>query len=116
MPILALPGVRDGLMQRSCPLVAVSPIVAGQAIKGPAARLMAQLGLEASAAAVAHFYGELLDGFVLDEADAGLAEGVKAAGVDVAVLPTIMTDTASKRTLAAAVLQFARSLAKASLS
>jgi LPPG:FO 2-phospho-L-lactate transferase len=66
-PILAVPGVRDAVAARPC--VAVSPIIAGQAVKGPAAKIMHELGWSVSAPAVADYYGLLLDGFVLDEQD-----------------------------------------------
>jgi len=67
-PILAIPGMREALLLRPC--VAVSPIIGGQAIKGPAAKMFAELGLQPSALSVAQHYGELLQGFVLDKIDA----------------------------------------------
>lgn len=71
-PILAVPEMRDAIQSRSVPRVAVSPIVGGTAIKGPAAKLMAELGYEVSAEAVARYYGDLINGFVYDKVDAGL--------------------------------------------
>ncbi|MBZ0284966.1 MAG: 2-phospho-L-lactate transferase [Anaerolineae bacterium] len=71
-PILAVPGMREAIQARSVPRVAVSPIVGGTAIKGPAAKLMAELGYEVSAEAVALYYGNLINGFVYDQMDAGL--------------------------------------------
>jgi LPPG:FO 2-phospho-L-lactate transferase len=68
-PILALRGVEDGLRQHAAPVIAVSPIVANKAIKGPAGKIMQELGLDASALGVYRHYGELLDGYVLDEQD-----------------------------------------------
>jgi LPPG:FO 2-phospho-L-lactate transferase len=106
-PILAMPELRAALQACPAPVVAVAPIVGGKAIKGPTAKLMAELGLPVSAAAVAHYYGDLLNGYVLDEADANLAAEIDTA---TAVLPTVMTDLASKQGLANAVLGFAQSL------
>lgn len=71
-PILAVPGMRDAIMRRDVPRVAISPIVGGQAIKGPAAKIMAELGYPVSAVTVAEYYGDLLNGFVYDQMDAGL--------------------------------------------
>src|SRR5581483_3330238 len=69
-PILAVPAIRSALAARAAPAVAVAPIIGGRAVKGPTAKMMAELGLEPSAVAVARYYGDLLDGYVLDEADA----------------------------------------------
>ena len=82
-PILALPGVRDALKGARCPRVAVTPIVGGQAIKGPAAKMLAELGHDVSALGVARFYQGLIDGFVLDAQDAGLAPQIEALGMRV---------------------------------
>ena len=72
-PILAVPGIRQAMRSSRAPVVAVSPIVAGQVLKGPTAAFMAYAGHELSAAGVAAFYGELLDGIVADEPVPGLA-------------------------------------------
>jgi LPPG:FO 2-phospho-L-lactate transferase len=72
-PILAVPGIREALIAAAAPVVAVSPIVGGEVLKGPTAQFMAFAALELSAAGVADFYGELLDGMVADENVAGLA-------------------------------------------
>jgi LPPG:FO 2-phospho-L-lactate transferase len=84
-PILALPGVRDALLRCSAPIVAVAPIIGGKAVKGPTAKMMRELGMEVSAAAVAHHYDGLLNGFVLDQTDA-------ATAVDLSI-PTVSTNT-----------------------
>lgn len=101
-PILALPGVRAAVA--AVPALAVSPIVGGQALKGPAAKMMSELGVEASALGVARHYGDLLTGFVLDRADASLAPAVEALGMQVLVTDTIMDDKAGRARLAAEVL------------
>ncbi len=91
-PILAVAGVRELLADRPGPTVAISPIVAGAALKGPAARLMAELGEEPSVVGVARRYAEVIDGLVIDQADAGLARQVAAVGPVPIVTDTIMGD------------------------
>src|SRR6185437_13290101 len=68
-PILALPGVREALQRASAPIVAVTPIIGGRAVKGPAAKMLAELALPVTAVAVARRYAGLIDAFVLDSAD-----------------------------------------------
>ena len=102
-PILAVPGIRDALIAAPAPVIAVSPIVGGEVLKGPTAAFMAFAALDLSADGVADFYGELLDGIVADE--------------NVNRLPTLQTDTrmddaAARRLLAEQVLGFAEALAK----
>jgi LPPG:FO 2-phospho-L-lactate transferase len=109
-PILNVAGVRNLLVRRRAPLVAVSPIVGGQAIKGPALKMMLELGLDPSALGVARLYAPLLDGFVIDRRDAALAPAIEALGPRVLTTDTIMTDRAGQTRLAAAVLDFARTL------
>ncbi len=101
-PILALPGVRAAVA--AVPAVAVSPIVGGQALKGPAAKMMSELGVEVSALGVARHYGDLLTGFVLDQTDTSLAPAVEALGMRVLATDTIMDDKAGRARLAAEVL------------
>lgn len=110
-PILALPGVRIALGQARVPRVAVTPIVGGQAIKGPAAKMLAELGHDVSALGVARYYKEWVDGFVLDAQDAGLAADITALGMRVKVADTMMRNDADKRRLAAEVLDFVDELA-----
>jgi LPPG:FO 2-phospho-L-lactate transferase len=106
-PILAVPGLRQAIADCLAPVVAVSPIVGGRAIKGPTAKMMQELGLDVSAAAVAERYGDLLDGYVVDPAD---AEAVRGLEVAVKVAPTLMTDLATREALARVVLDFAAKL------
>jgi LPPG:FO 2-phospho-L-lactate transferase len=101
-PILAVPGIREALLAADAPVVAVSPIVGGAVLKGPTASFMAFAALECSAAGVAAFYGELLDGLVTDEPVAGLAA---------LALDTHMDDAASRARVAERTLAFADSLA-----
>lgn len=108
-PILALPGVRGALAAASAPTVAVSPIVAGRALKGPADRMLASLGHEATSLGVARLYAGLADVFVVDEADAGLAPSIEqGAGMAVRVLPTVMRDDRDRASLARALLPLTR--------
>lgn len=115
-PILAVRGVRDLLAERrraGVPVVGVSPIVAGRALKGPADRMLASLGHPVSAAGVAAIYRDLLDGFVVDAVDADLAPEIEALGIRVLATDTIMTDDAARARLGAAVVEFGRTLAAA---
>jgi LPPG:FO 2-phospho-L-lactate transferase len=109
-PILAVPCLREALRASAAPVVAVSPIIGGKAVKGPTAKMMAELGLTVSAATVAQHYEDFLDGYVLDEADAALAPGLP---MRTAITPTLMTDLARKRALAEAVLALADALGAA---
>ena len=104
-PILAVPGVREALRATPARVAAVSPIVGGEAIKGPAARLFAGFGLEVSPVAVARLYADFLDVLIIDTVDAGLRAQVEAAGPACVVADTIMRDAAAKAALAATVLQ-----------
>ena len=109
-PMLAVPGLRAALAACRAPVVAVSPIVGGQAVKGPAAKMMRERGIVPSPTAVAAEYGPLLDGFVIDEADRALADRI--AGPRVHVAPTLMHGDAERRHLARDVLAFAAELAR----
>jgi LPPG:FO 2-phospho-L-lactate transferase len=104
-PILAVPGMRDAVLTARAPLVAVSPIVAGRALKGPADRMLASMGHESSALGVARLYRGLADSFVLDEADADLAPAVAELGLAVHVLPTVMRTDAARAALAQALVE-----------
>jgi len=113
-PILAVPGVRDALRKTEAKVVAVSPIVGGAAIKGPAAEMLRDQGLEVSPTAVARLYADFLDAIVIDEVDARLAADIQAletpAGrqrLAVTVTDTIMGSMEKKTALARAVLQAA---------
>jgi LPPG:FO 2-phospho-L-lactate transferase len=111
-PILAVPGFREALLRTGAPVVAVSPIVGGKALKGPADRMLATLGHDVSAAGVAGLYGDLLDGFVIDEQDRALADRIAATGRRVLVTRTIMGDAADRRRFADEVLGFGRALTR----
>lgn len=104
-PILAVPGIRDALRRTRAPVAAISPIVGGRALKGPAARMMKSMGMRPCAAQVAELYGDFLDVFVLDRTDARQAEQVKALGMRPVVTNTIMRGLREKKALARAVLE-----------
>jgi LPPG:FO 2-phospho-L-lactate transferase len=105
-PILALPGLRAALETLEVPRIAVSPIIAGRALKGPAAKIMQELGVEVSALEVARYYRGLVDSFVLDAQDADLRGGIEALGQKVLVIDTVMKKPADSAALARAALQF----------
>ena len=91
-PILAVPGIRDLLVGRRDRVVAVSPIIAGKPVKGPADRLMAPLGVEVSCVGVARAYRDFASALVIDAADAAAASAVEALGVRAVVTDTLMRD------------------------
>ena len=106
-PILAIPGVRDAIAGHRAPRIAVSPIVGGDAVRGPAGKIMAELGAEVSAVGIAREYQGICDTLLLDDQDAGLADAVRAEGIAPAVTNTIMQTDADKIALADAVLRLA---------
>jgi LPPG:FO 2-phospho-L-lactate transferase len=103
-PVLAVPGVRQAVVARRADTVAVSPIVAGAALKGPADRMLAELGFEASVVGVARLYAPLAATLVIDDADAKLAGEVTACGMRCVVAPTVMYGPAEAAALARVVL------------
>jgi LPPG:FO 2-phospho-L-lactate transferase len=109
-PILAMPEVRDALKRSRAPIVAISPIVGGAPVKGPADRLMRGVGVEVSARGVAEIYRGLIDALIIDERDADLAADIEAMGIRTQVLDTIMGDVATAQQLAEAALSLAASL------
>lgn len=111
-PILSIPGVREWLRSLGAPVVAVSPIVAGTAIKGPAAKIMRELGHEPSAATVAAHYRGIIDGLLIDTSDMDLQGEIEAFGIAVRVTNTVMKSDADRITLAEESLRFAREVAK----
>jgi len=104
-PILAVPGIREALRNTRAPVAAISPIVGGRALKGPAARMMRSMGLRPSALQVAELYRDFLDVFVLDRLDESLAPRIEALGMRAVVTNTIMTGLAEKKALARVVVQ-----------
>jgi LPPG:FO 2-phospho-L-lactate transferase len=103
-PILAVPGIEEAVAERRDDVVAVSPIVAGAALKGPADRLMTELGHEPSVVGVARLYAPIAGTLVVDDADAGLAGAVESEGLRCVVTPTVMHGAAEAAALATVVL------------
>src|SRR5215203_4933377 len=109
-PILALPGMREALVSSSSPKVAVSPIVGGRALKGPADRMLASLGHEVSATGVARMYAGLVDGMVVDRTDEGERAGIEVLGMRVLVTQSVMRDAEDRALLASETLEFGAGL------
>jgi LPPG:FO 2-phospho-L-lactate transferase len=112
-PILAVRGVRDliaAARRGGTPVLAVSPIIGGKALRGPADRMLVSLGHEPSALGVARLYAGLVDGLVIDSVDAGLAPAIEALGMRTLVTDAVMTDDASRERLAREVLAFGRAV------
>jgi LPPG:FO 2-phospho-L-lactate transferase len=105
--ILSVPGIHDTLHEASGMVVAVSPIVSGAPIKGPADKLMSGLHMEVSAVGVARYYRDFLDVMVIDEQDAPLLEAIEDLGIPALATNTIMRDAAAKKALAQTVLEAA---------
>jgi LPPG:FO 2-phospho-L-lactate transferase len=104
-PILSLPGVREAVRSCRAPVVAVSPIIAGKAVKGPTAKMMAELGLPVDAAAIARHYGGLLGHYVIDESDAA---AMSSLDLPLTATRTLMATLADREALARVVLAAAR--------
>jgi LPPG:FO 2-phospho-L-lactate transferase len=112
-PILAVPGVREAAASR--PVIAVSPIIGGKAVKGPAAKMYSELGMEPSATAVARQYGAagsggLLSGFILDRVDLAQEPLISALGIRTFALDTLMSSSEDRRRLAEQALAVGRQL------
>ena len=112
-PILEVNGMKEVLRRCAAPVVAVTPIIGGHALKGSAAKMMRELGRDVSARSVAMEYLRVIDGFVIDEADAELAEGIRASGIQVISAKTIMRTVDDRISLARTVLDFAQSVREA---
>jgi LPPG:FO 2-phospho-L-lactate transferase len=111
-PILAVPGVRGALVQTKARVAAVSPIVGGAVIKGPADKMLSGMGMEVSAWQVGWLYEDFLDCLVIDHADAGQERRIRGLGLDVVVTDTIMKDRERKAALARTVMDAIRREAK----
>ena len=110
-PILAVPGVADALRRLTVPRVAVCPIVGGEAIKGPTAKLMRELGVEPSPASIARHYQGLIDGLLIDRRDTVSATTVEALNVRCGVADTVMRSDADRADVARAALALAEEIA-----
>jgi LPPG:FO 2-phospho-L-lactate transferase len=115
-PILAVQGVREALRGCSVPVIAVSPIIGSDSVKGPTAKYMRELGLPVSATAVANYYSDFLDGFILDTQDEKDASEIRKMSISVKVAEILMKDLATKTKLANTVLDFSNNCSKRSLN
>jgi len=106
-PILSVPGMRELVKSAAVPVVAVSPIVGGKALRGPADRMLADLGYDVSPLGVATLYRDVVSGLVIDRTDAAYAARIEALGLRVLVTDTVMTDVGARQRLADEVLRFA---------
>lgn len=104
-PILSIPGLHDAVVEADAPVIAVSPLIAGQTVKGPAARMMAGLCLQVSALGVARHYEGLLDHLVIDTQDAALATDIEELGMDVSTTDIMIATVERKKALASHLLE-----------
>jgi LPPG:FO 2-phospho-L-lactate transferase len=111
-PVISIPGLGKMLRDIPAPVIAVSPIVGGQALKGPTAKMMQELNMPQNAVSVAQHYGDLLDGFVLDHADAELRPVVEDMGIATIVTSSVMITLQDRVQLAEDALSFSRTLAR----
>ena len=105
-PILAVPGMRDAIKETRAPVIAITPIIGGRALKGPAADMLRDLGYEVSARGVASVYRDFVDLFVLDEVDRAIKPEIEELGLRVEVADTVMNTLEDKQRLAKSVLEF----------
>ncbi len=106
-PILAVPGLQDAIVHTHKPVVAVSPLIAGKTVKGPAAKMMSGLGMEPTALGIARHYQGFVDRLVIDDQDAGFVEAIEALGIAVSATDILMPNAERKAALASQVLEFA---------
>lgn len=111
-PILAIPGLKERILKSRIPVIAVSPIIGGRAIKGPTAKIMKELGYEPTALAVARHYADLLDGFVIDNVDAQMAGSIRALGIEVLSTQTVMRNAGDRVELASEAIAMIDQLIK----
>jgi LPPG:FO 2-phospho-L-lactate transferase len=105
-PILSINALKPMISARNIPVVAISPIVGGAAIKGPAAKIMGELGIDVSAQGIASHYSEIIDGLIIDSCDTELQTAIAAHGITVGVTQTVMRDAKDKAALARYTIEF----------
>ena len=109
-PILSLPGLKETIQNHSTPIIAVTPIIGGQAVKGPTTKMMLELGISQHATSIAHYYSDLIDGFILDERDANLKSDIQEPGLKVKLAQSLMKTLDDRINLASNCLDFTRQL------
>ncbi len=107
-PILSVREIREALLNRRVPCVAISPIVNGQALKGPAAKLMQEFGRAVSVEGIAQHYSGLIDALIVDETDGKLKQSIEEIGIHCVVRPTVMTSDGEKKALAGEIIRWLR--------
>jgi LPPG:FO 2-phospho-L-lactate transferase len=107
-PILAVPGMKDLVRRSDGPVIAVSPIIQGRAVKGPAAKMLGELGMDVSAVGVAEIYRGIADVFVLDVRDSALRESIEALDMEVVITDTLMNSLEAKVALAGVIMRMLR--------
>ena len=105
-PILDVKGIREAIVKSQAKVVAISPLIGGKPLKGPADKLMRGLGLEASSSAIAGLYSDFLDLMVLDDSDTGEVEKISSLGISTFVTDTIMTDRDKSKELSEKILNY----------
>lgn len=115
-PILSLPLLRDALQQCPAPAIAISPIVGGQSLKGPLAKIMQEMSVPVTPSWIAEHYGDFLDGFIIDVADAGLETEIKALGMATMCTNIVMNSMDDRVQLASTSLEFIASLSQSDLA
>jgi LPPG:FO 2-phospho-L-lactate transferase len=111
-PILSVPLLRDALCRCAAPVIAISPIVGGRALKGPLAKIMQEMAIPVTAGWIAEHYGDFLDGFVIDETDGALASEIEAAGITTVCTNIVMKSSQHREQLATVSLEFIASLSQ----
>ncbi|HEX7911654.1 MAG TPA: 2-phospho-L-lactate transferase [Paraburkholderia sp.] len=111
-PMLAIPGMKEALRSIHTPIVAVSPIIGGKAVKGPAAKMMSELGLPISSLAVAQHYRDLLTSFIVDETDSDEVARIRELGLGCEAMPTLMNNDDDKLRLARSVIAYCHELSR----
>jgi LPPG:FO 2-phospho-L-lactate transferase len=109
-PILQIADVRRRIAENGAPVVAISPIVGGKALKGPAAKILSEMGRDATAFEVSRLYQDVLDGIVIDARDSAFKPEIEALGLHVMVTDTIMNNRADQSRLALLAIEFASAL------
>ena len=111
-PIVSVPAIRTWLRQRDFPVIAVSPIIGGAAVKGPAAKMMRELGIKPTALEIARHYGDTVNCWTIDQQDTKLASAIERLGKRVLVTDTLMTNRRKSTALARTVVQAVKSFSK----
>ena len=107
-PILSIKEIKSYIQSSAAPVIAVSPIVAGKALRGPAAKIMNEMGIPVTVASVAQHYQPLIDGLIIDERDKTMASEIQSMGIEVEVTNTIMKTDADKIQLAQDLIVFSQ--------